>query len=249
MHEAHEHELNTFITLTYNDHFLPKDGSLVKKHFQDFMKRLRRYHEYNGGTPIKYYMCGEYGGKTQRPHYHAIIFGLDFADKRKHSTSKRGDTLYTSAKLAELWGLGHCLIGSVSHQSAGYVARYCLKKVNGDAALDHYKIVNPVTGEITQKQKEYLAASQGLGLAHFEKHQAQMFLRDSCIINGKETPVPKYYDRKLGQINPDALEQVKLKRKIKALLRKDDNTPERLEVRKIVKTAQVNLLKRELEND
>lgn len=251
MHEAREHELATFLTLTYRNLDLPKGGTLVKRDFQIFMKRLRKYHHSrNPDAPkIKYYMCGEYGGNTQRAHYHAIVFGLDFGDKRFHKKTKRGDSLYTSKILDDIWGLGHCFIGSVSHKSAGYVARYCLKKINGEMAIEHYKTVNTETGEITTRQKEYMAASQGIGLAHFEEHYQQMYLRDSCIVEGKQTPVPKYYDRKLQQINPELLEQIKQRRKEKALLRKADNTPERLAVRKEVKEAQVNLLKRDLPDD
>ena len=249
MHERTQHDLCCFLTLTYDKANLPEPPSVITRHFQLFMKRLRKYHHYyNPDAPkIKYYMCGEYGGNTNRPHYHAIIFGLDFADKKSFKRGKRGDMLYTSEKLNELWGLGYCWIGSVTHQSAGYVARYCLKKVNGDLSEEHYKYVNQQTGEISQLQKEYMACSQGLGLAHFEQHHKTMYIRDSCILNGKEAPIPKYYDRKLGELNPELLDELKHQRKERALRFKDDATPERLAVRKEVKQAQVNLLKRDLE--
>lgn len=248
MHERQCHELACFLTLTYNNHFLPNPPTLVKRDFQLFMKRLRKFHETNNpdSPKIKYYMCGEYGGNTRRPHYHAIVFGLDFSDKRPHTKGKRGDQIYTSEKLNEIWGLGYCWIGSVTYKSAGYVARYCLKKVNGEMADDHYQTVNTQTGEIHPIIKEYMAASQGLGLAHFEQHHAQMYLRDSVIVEGKEAPIPKYYDRKLGSLNEELLEEVKERRRQKAKLRAADNTDARLLVRKEVKEAQVNLLKRDL---
>lgn len=248
-HESHEYDLSVFLTLTYSNLHIPQDGSLNHRHFQLFMKRLRKYHHYaNPDAPkIKYYMCGEYGGNTDRPHYHAIVFGLDFADKRKHSKGKRGDQIYVSDKLNELWGMGYCWIGSVSHRSAGYCARYCLKKITGEMAVDHYKKVNPLTGEIFEITPEYLAVSNGVGFRHFEKHHEQMYLRDSCVIEGKQTPVPKYYDRKLEQINPQRLEEVKKARKKRALKRKQDSTPERLRVREECKIAQIKSLRRELE--
>lgn len=251
MHERQSHELCCFLTFTYNNHNLPHPPSVDHRHYQLFMKRLRMYHHYSNpdAPPVKYYMCGEYGGNTSRPHYHAIIFGLNFADKRFHKKTKRGDNIYTSEKLDELWGMGHCYIGNVSHQSAGYVARYCLKKVNGEMADEHYTYADPQTGEISILRKEYMAASNGLGLNHFLEHHTQMYLRDSCIVNGKETPVPKYYDRKLGEINPELLEEIKQRRKDKAVFRAPDNTPERLLVKKEIKLAQVNLLKRELFDD
>lgn len=249
MHERPYHDLAVFLTLTYNDHHLPKDGSLNKKHMQLFWKRLRMYHHYNNpdAPKIKYFMCGEYGGNTLRPHYHAIVFGLDFADKRKHNKGKRGDQIYTSEKLNELWGMGYCWIGTVTTESAGYVARYSLKKVNGDAAKEHYLRVDTKTGEVFEIQKEYLAASQGLGLRHFEEFHEQMYLRDSVIVKGKEAPVPSYYDRKLEQTNAEWLKEIKEQRKARAELRKQDNTPERLAARHEIKQAQVKLLKRDLE--
>lgn len=42
MHEASLYDDNCFVTLTYDDEHLPKDGSLVKKDFQLFMKKLRK---------------------------------------------------------------------------------------------------------------------------------------------------------------------------------------------------------------
>lgn len=41
-HESLLHKENSFITLTYDDEHLPEDGGLVKKHWQDFCKRLRK---------------------------------------------------------------------------------------------------------------------------------------------------------------------------------------------------------------
>lgn len=249
MHERREHDLAVFLTLTYNDHFLPEGMTLVKKHMQLFFKRLRIHIHRNSENPgkIKYFMCGEYGGQTQRPHYHAIVFGIDFSDKKYSKDGKRGDKIYTSKLLDELWGMGHCWIGSVTTQSAGYVARYCLDKINGELADEHYKRFNPQTGEVWNVLPEFQASSQGLGLAHFEKHHETMYLRDSCIVAGKEVPVPKYYDRKLEQVNPAWLAAIKEERKRKALDRKNDTTPERLYVRETIKLAQVALLKRDYE--
>ena len=78
VHESRMHNKNCFITLTYDDDHLPKYDDLVYDHFQSFMKNLR--HECPPG--LKFYMCGEYGDKTQRPHYHALVFGHDLVIKR-----------------------------------------------------------------------------------------------------------------------------------------------------------------------
>jgi len=71
--EATQHENKSFITLTYNDKNAPKDHSLDPSHYKNFIKRLRKaiYPK-----KIRYYLVGEYGDHTQRPHYHAALFGL-----------------------------------------------------------------------------------------------------------------------------------------------------------------------------
>lgn len=90
------------------------------------------------GYLIRYFACGEYGGKTDRPHYHAIIFGHVFPDWKPWRQSVSGHLLYRSADFERVWGKGHCEIGDVTSQSAGYVSRYILKKVIGNAVKEHY---------------------------------------------------------------------------------------------------------------
>jgi hypothetical protein len=76
-HEASMHPQNSFITLTYDNEHLPPTGTLVLKHWQDFMKRLRKKYSHK---KLSFYHCGEYGEKQGRPHYHAIIFNHQFSD-------------------------------------------------------------------------------------------------------------------------------------------------------------------------
>lgn len=83
-----------FITLTYNELNIPSEG-VVKKHVQNFMKRLRINIERKTLEPsnIRYFLCAEYGRKTARPHYHALIYNvppqlyLDFPDIVQRSWS------------------------------------------------------------------------------------------------------------------------------------------------------------------
>jgi len=144
VHESKLHAENCFITLTYDpqkvppaeDGQLPADTSLVYRHFQLFMKRLRkRFPEKN----IRFYMCGEYGENFGRAHFHACIFGLDFPDKKPWKKRKPGSpTLYRSKILEELWTYGFSSVGTVTFESAAYVARYITKKITGEAAESHY---------------------------------------------------------------------------------------------------------------
>ena len=74
LHEASQHTDNCFITLTYARDKLPPGASLDHADFAGFMKRAR-HHAPSG---VRFYMCGEYGPQTKRPHYHACLFGIDF---------------------------------------------------------------------------------------------------------------------------------------------------------------------------
>jgi len=238
------HELSIFVTLTYDDENLPESGSLMKSHYQGFMKRLRKFH----GSQIRFFHCGEYGETTRRPHYHAILFGIDFADKKEHSKNPQGDQIYTSETLAKIWGKGHCLIGAVTAKSAAYVARYIMKKVTGEAAHAHYENLNLATGEIYSLQPEYITMSTRPGIGHswFEQYAKDVFPSDTVITAGKETLPPKYYLRKLAEQNPKAQKRITAKRIRRAKKHSADSTPDRLRARLICKEAQISTLKRNL---
>jgi hypothetical protein len=128
VHEAQCHDENVFITLTYNPENLPPDCGLRKKDFQDFMKRLRKAFPNN---KIRYYHCGEYGDNTNRPHYHAILHGINFSDWCYLFDSPSGQPIYTSTTLEKIWSKGFVTIGEVTFESAAYVARYVVKKITG----------------------------------------------------------------------------------------------------------------------
>lgn len=189
-------------------------------------------------------MCGEYGDESDRPHYHAIIFNYEFADKI--FLTKRGKfKLYISEKLQRLWPMGLSSIGSVTFQSAAYCARYCTKKVNGRAAEKHYKSLDTSTGEITKIIPEYTAMSRrpGIGKDWYEKYKDEIFPLDECIVNGHPVQPPKYYD---NQLTSSELHDIKLLRKQAAAKYYKDQTPERLEVREKVAKAKYSQLKRSL---
>lgn len=244
MHEAKLHDQTSFITLTYDDLHVPITGSLDKTHPQKFLKRFRKKH----GGKIRYFLCGEYGDSTARPHYHAIIYGCDWSDKRKHSKNKQGNQLWVSDTLDSLWGLGHCYIGDVTQESCSYVARYIMKKVTGDRAEQHYARIHPETGESFQLQPEYIAMSlkPGIGQAHYDQYKNDFYPSDYAVVNAKKVPVPRYYDRLLQQENPDLLETIKTERVTRAKTKKHENTPERLAARKAVLESKLSSLTRSL---
>ncbi len=243
MHEAQMHDSNSFITLTYRDEDLPLNGVNVG-HFQDFMKRLRSR---LSPRAIRFFHCGEYGEKFSRPHYHAIIFGFDFPDKVVWKDSN-GHALYKSVFLDRVWSRGHCLIGDCTFESCAYVARYCVKKVNGELAHDHYWRVNEVTGELVEVTPEYCTMSRrpGIGASWMDKFGAEVFHNDSVVMRGFEQKVPRFYESFFDELD---LEAVKGEREISSYAHASDNTAERLSVREVVKVAQVSFLKRSFENE
>ena len=253
LHEASLYQQNSFITLTYSDEHLPADGSLNKSHFQKFMKRLRRKH----GPKIRFYHCGEYGEKLRRPHYHACLFNFDFNDKVLYQNS-RENPLYTSDDLAELWPMGYHMIGDVTFESAAYVARYIMKKINGAPAEKHYQeqhdYVDPTTGEIHEVElplsPEYTTMSRmpGLGLGWLKKYGAtDVQPYDEVIIRGKIMRPPQYYDRQYELTDPKLHARMKGLRKRKAKKHQRDQTPDRLRVREYCQQKRLDDLPRNFE--
>lgn len=243
MHEASMHEHNQFVTLTYKDEELPQYGSLKKKDFQDFMKKLRKKH-----PGVRYFHCGEYGDEYQRPHYHALLFNLKL-DDRIPFREINGNTYFRSPELEKVWGKGHVTIGAVTFKSAAYVARYIMKKQSGDhagkCAVHHG--VDTSTGEI-MLTPEYATMSlkPGIGQSWYEKYGwSDCHAHDYVVMDGKRIKPPRYYDALLERRDPEILEKIKASRRDK---RDTDVSPERLEVREKVKTAQTGKLIRTLEN-
>lgn len=208
VHEKQSHEVSSFVTLTYSDDNLPDNGSLYYRDFQLFMKRLRKSCDFK----FKFYMCGEYGDVTNRPHYHALLFGCDFSDRVFHKRTRNGDRLDTSCTLDDTWGLGHCLVGDVTFESAAYVARYVTKKITGPSAPDHYMGRTP----------EFNKCSNGIGAAWIAQYGRQTYDHDNIIINGKKAKVPRFYDTRYEVVDPKRLDAVKKLRVRKARLRPED---------------------------
>ena len=234
-HEASLHTFNSFITLTYSPEHLPEDGSLDVVHFQKFMKRLRKK---LFPLKIRFFHCGEYGDLTRRPHYHALIFGHSFPDRTLLKSSKSGN-LYTSDVLSSVWGLGHASVGDLTFESAAYVARYVMKKVNGKSKKSHYEVIDYETGEIIDLKPEYTTMSRKPGIAGdwFDKYHPDVYPSDSIHVDGREMRPPKFYDKKMKALDPALMEDIIADR----LDRFDplNNTPERLKVRYEVTKARL----------
>lgn len=243
IHEASLYEENCFITLTYSEEHLPDLRSLDYTQFQLFMKRVRKRYS---PKRIRFFMCGEYGDEGSRPHYHACLFNHNFEDRKYFKTTKTGSKLYTSEILEGLWPFGMSSIGDVTFESAAYVARYIMKKVNGRDKRN-YEEIDRETGEVNYREKEFahMSLKPGLGSGWWEKWKKEVFPHDRCIVNGQAVKPPKYYYLKLKEEQPYEHDEVAMARQLRAEQQKADNTDERLLVKEEVLKARLNLFKRE----
>lgn len=211
--ELKHHRESCFCTFTYDDEHVPlsytgdENGEAVsvmtlrKRDFQLFMKRLRK----SCAVPIRFLACGEYGGRTYRPHYHAILFSYRPDDLTYWSTSPSGEKLFHSDKLDKIWSHGNVLIGDVTSASCAYVARYVVKKSYRDV-VDWCDVHNI--------EPEFLIASRRPGIGAYD-YKPEGFDTDSLVVsdsNGaKRISIPKYYRRKLAIDNPAVYDIMKLK--------------------------------------
>lgn len=242
VHERQLHELASFNTLTFSDDFLPENYSVDIYTMQLFMKRLRK----KLGFPVRFFACGEYGEKDLRPHYHVLLFGTDFhADRYLWRRSDSGVLSYRSPTLESVWPFGHCETADFTKEAAGYTARYVTKKVGGDRAEAHYTRMHPVTGEIHRVKPEFVTMSSrpGIGSGWMDRFACDAFPSDFVVLDGKKFPVPRYYKKRLSDIEA---QRVTAARKAAARRQADDNTDKRLMTRTESALLKAERLKREL---
>lgn len=181
LHELPFWSSSVFVTLTYEDTYLPTNRSLRKRDLQLFFKRLRKS---LNGRKIKYFACGEYGSKTQRPHYHAIIFGLGQDEESKE--------LVKNAWRYCQWSQfqDSKAFGSVTYDSCRYVSDYIFKKYNGVKADEEY-----LTKGL---EVPFKVSSQGLGLRYCLADCANLRANGCFTLRGVRMGLPRYYVDKLG---------------------------------------------------
>lgn len=117
------HGESAFCTFTYSDEHLPEGATLVPRDLTLMWKRMRK-----AGREVRYFVAGEYGDETQRPHYHAAIFGQPGCLNGR--TNHRLRVCCTRCtELQNFWGLGGIDLAELSMESAGYIAGYVVKKM------------------------------------------------------------------------------------------------------------------------
>lgn len=166
-----------FLTLTYDTRHIPitRNGfmSVNKRDVQLFIKRLRKIQPAGNDKPIKYFLAAEYGGRTNRPHYHIILFNGEVGT------------------FAQAWQLGHIHYGTVSGASVGYTLKYMSKQQRIPAHRND------------DREPEFRLMSKGLGASYITDkmkrwHHADIENRMYCnLLDGKKVSMPRYYKDKI----------------------------------------------------
>lgn len=208
MHESVLHPASWFATLTYEK--TPEYGSLDPHDFRKFIRRLRKKVGYGR---MRYYACGEYGERSDRPHYHAVLFGPLFVD-RQQTERRNGTAIYDSQLLRQAWGHGRTEISSLSYAAAAYVAGYVRKKVRVRDSPEHYSRVDPRTGEIVQLHQEFarMSTRPAIGRSWIEKYWRDVYPRDFVVVDGVERKPPRYYDKWMDTNQPAVMADVREQR-------------------------------------
>jgi len=236
LHESRFHDFSWFVTLTYSDdqlHQYLSHPSLNPPDMQRFFKRLRK-----AGHKVRYLYCGEYGEQTERPHYHAIIFGLTFTDLKPYTT-RNGNQLYTSAKLEAIWSHGNVVIGALTPETVAYTCGYTVKKLYGPDATTFYASRGTYPPYISMSRKP------GIGTGFVSDNLEFIAGNDFVYMTPTfKTKVPRFYDKILKRKfsrNPlysteDPSHRAD-KRMHEALKHRDNSTADRLLVRHAVALA------------
>lgn len=213
--EAKQYDFNYFVTLTYDDENLPRAidmyPTLNYVDVQKFFKRLRKYFMFHfKQSNIRYFGSGEYGSQFDRPHYHFIIFNLPIPDLKFYKFNKIKQKLYVSDVIQRIWGKGIVVITPLTWQTANYVARYSLKKVNSN--IDY-----------GNRNKEFLVMSRrpGIGYQYYHDNKAEIYNIDKVLINTSKkvywVQPFRYFDKLLSRDDDYLLSVLKNDRQQKYL--------------------------------
>lgn len=205
-HESQTWTSSLVATLTYDEEHLPPLGQLEPKHLQLFIKKLRRNFDgfdplADGSTPIRFFAVGEYGDKSSRPHYHALLFNLSPEDIKPY-----GSRYLQSPKIAKLWEHGSVILDRISPESCAYVAGYALKKIRQIDRREPRELIDPATGEVAYYVPPFMRCSNRPGIgAHWYHRYSRDLLRGHVQHQGKKLPIPRYYADRLKQQYPEEM--------------------------------------------
>lgn len=266
MLELQYHDSAYFVTLTYDDDHVPVNYycsdsetgeaspslTLRKRDFQLFMKRLRKKFS---NDKIRFFMCGEYGSETLRPHYHAIIYGLHLDDLQVYKRSPEGFTYYNSPSLQSVWTdskgqpIGYAVVADVTWETCAYTARYIMKKLRGSAA-QAYADFN------LEPEFTLMSRKPGIARQYYDDHPDMYefdYINISTSKGGRKFRPPKYFDKLYDLEHPEEMTRMKEIRQkcaidaMKAKLQHTSLSPdELLNVEESTKVAQIKSLRRNI---
>lgn len=199
---------SAFITLTYDNDHLPPGGTLEKQDLQRFWKRLRKH-----GHTVRYFACGEYGEETDRPHYHAVVFGY-WPSHRVQHPSKRAVPMFRSRELEQLWPAGQSYFSAVTRENATYVAKYTLGKYDDKGQLKDFG----------SRQPPFLTMSThpGIGANYAREHARALIRHDGVRLKGgRLAALPRYYEKVIARQDPESISGLKTRRRELAHERND----------------------------
>ena len=221
-------------------------SSLSRIDLQLFTKRLHMATLRRFGKGVRYFACGEYGERTNRPHYHIAVYGEDFSDDRRKWKRSNGHQLWRSSRLHELWPHGDADIGELTFESAAYIARYITKKITGEKAMEHYRRTDTAGNDYwLEPEFSVMSRRPGIGKEWFEQYNTSVYPHDRVIARGHPSKPPRYYDQLLAALRPHELEAIKQARQQAA--QNSDNSPERLRAGEAILRARLSQRKRPLE--
>lgn len=192
--ESQQYATSLFVTLTYDQENYPEDGSLSKRELQLFNKRLRK----NIDQKYRYFACGEYGSKTGRAHYHAILFGL--SEEYEKWIEKSWSKGFVNVKIFN------------PGRHAKYVAKYITKAIGSqkflqDGRQKEFALMSrkPGIGHVAYK---WLRAKVERGIIRIEcspsagemENQTVPTMKGSLRYNGRLYPMPSYIKKKLVEM-------------------------------------------------
>lgn len=244
VHEASLYEQNCFVTLTYSSEHLPANGSIDPEAPVLWMKRLRKRFE---DIRIRSFDCAEYGDENERPHYHILLFNLDFEDKYLWRV-RDGFRYYRSPVLEDLWPYGNSEITDLTFETAAYVARYVTKKLDfGGVECTRVRFVDGRCVPMEHERAVCVSRRPGIGREWLAKFgETDVFSNDRVVMRGQVMRPPKYYDRVLEKLSPKTFSKLRKKRKWLALQNgpRRDDADRRWQVLELCKEASFKMLKR-----
>lgn len=233
--EMKMHDKSCFITLTYSDdsELVQRDPlclcSLRYKHFQNFMKRLRKNFP---GREISYIVAGEYGPSNGRSHWHAILYGINFDEDRELVYTSKGYKHYFSQILQDCWStwdsdlsihvpIGFTDLADADADCCAYVSQYVLKKLP-------IGIKEPVVGKYVDEFGELkdiplvevappiirTSRNPAIGKRWYDKYGKNAVEKGFIFAERGENQyykvkTPEYYYKRFEQIDPDKYQVIK----------------------------------------